>query len=54
VGNFLGGLRAPGGDGPAGAFDHVIVHAQEGGANAVLAMRCKSNENMSCITQVLA
>ena len=65
VGNFFGGLQSIFGGklsiyvtlaetARQEAFDHMIVHAQEGGANAVLAMRYESNEIMSGITEVLA
>lgn len=36
------------------AFDHMVEHAQQGGANAIIAMRYESNEIMAGITEVLA
>ena len=36
------------------ALDHLIAHAQEQGANAILAMRYDANEIMDGITEVLA
>jgi uncharacterized protein YbjQ (UPF0145 family) len=36
------------------AFDHMVEHAQQGGANAVIAMRYESNDIMAGITEVLA
>lgn len=36
------------------AYDDLIVHAQELGANAILAMRYDANEIMPGVTEVLA
>ncbi|MDI1282112.1 MAG: hypothetical protein ACI9YM_001795 [Brevundimonas sp.] len=36
------------------ALDHLITHAREQGANAILAMRYDANEIMDGITEVLA
>jgi uncharacterized protein YbjQ (UPF0145 family) len=36
------------------ALDHLIAHAAETGANAILAMRYDANEVMDGITEVLA
>jgi uncharacterized protein YbjQ (UPF0145 family) len=36
------------------ALDHLIEHAREHGANAILAMRYDANEIMDGITEVLA
>lgn len=36
------------------ALDHLIAHAHEQGANAILAMRYDANEIMDGITEVLA
>lgn len=36
------------------AYDHLIEHAQEQGANAIIAMRYDANEIMDGITEVLA
>jgi uncharacterized protein YbjQ (UPF0145 family) len=36
------------------ALEHLIAHAQEQGANAILAMRYDANEIMDGITEVLA
>ena len=36
------------------ALDHLIAHAAEQGANAILAMRYDANEIMDGITEVLA
>jgi uncharacterized protein YbjQ (UPF0145 family) len=36
------------------ALDHLIAHATEQGANAILAMRYDANEIMDGITEVLA
>lgn len=65
VGNFLGGVQSIFG-GKLGvyvslaetarqeAFDHMCTHAEQGGANAVIAMRYDANEIMDGITEVLA
>ncbi|KAK0340068.1 hypothetical protein LTR94_031990, partial [Friedmanniomyces endolithicus] len=36
------------------AYDDLIAHAQEIGANAILAMRYDANEIMPGVTEVLA
>ncbi len=36
------------------AYDQLVEHAQEMGANAVLAMRYDANEIASAVTEVLA
>lgn len=36
------------------AYDHLVKHATEHGANAVVAMRYDANEIMDGITEVLA
>ncbi len=36
------------------AYDHMVQHAEEHGANAVIAMRYDANEIMDGITEVLA
>ena len=36
------------------AYDHMVEHAQEMGADAILAMRYDANEIMDGITEVLA
>ena len=36
------------------AFDLMVQHAEQGGANAILAMRYDANEIMDGITEVLA
>ncbi len=36
------------------AYDHLVQHAAESGANAVIAMRYDANEIMEGITEVLA
>ncbi|QLQ13437.1 MAG: YbjQ family protein [Brevundimonas sp.] len=36
------------------AYDHLVEHAQEMGANAVIAMRYEANEIMEGVTEVLA
>lgn len=65
LGNMLGGLQSVFG-GKLGAyvhlaetarqeaFDLLVEHAQQGGANAVIAMRYDANEIMDGITEVLA
>ena len=65
VGNFLGGVQAMFG-GKIGAYvrlseaarqealDHLIEHATQAGANAMLGMRYDANEIMDGITEVLA
>ena len=65
VGNFLGGILAIFG-GRIGiyvtlaenarqeAFEHMVDHARQGGANAIIAMRYDATEIMAGITEVLA
>ncbi len=65
LGNMLGGLQSVFG-GKLGAyvhlaetarqeaFDLLVEHAEQGGANAVIAMRYDANEIMDGITEVLA
>ena len=65
VGNMLGNLQSVFG-GKLGAyvhlaetarqeaFDLMIEHAQQGGANAIIGMRYDANEIMDGITEVLA
>lgn len=36
------------------AFDHMVEHAQQGGANAIIGMRYDATEIMAGITEVLA
>jgi len=36
------------------AFDHLVAHAEELGANAILAMRYDANEIAAAVTEVLA
>jgi uncharacterized protein YbjQ (UPF0145 family) len=36
------------------AYDHMIAHAEQAGANAILAMRYDANEIAAGITEVLA
>jgi len=65
VGNFLGGIHALFGgkitvyltlaeNVRQEAFDHMIEHAAQGGANAIIGMRYDANEIMPGITEVLA
>jgi len=65
VGNFAGGLQTLFGGklsiyvslaerARQEAFDHMCEHAQQGGANAIVAMRYDANEIMSGVTEVLA
>lgn len=65
LGNFFGGLQSFFGGqlsiyvtlaeaARAEAFEHMVEHAQEGGANAVLGMRYESNDIMAGVTEVLA
>lgn len=65
VGNFVGGIQSIFG-GKIGAyvslaetarqeaFDHMVEHAAQGGANAIIGMRYDANEIMDGITEVLA
>ncbi len=65
VGNLVGGLQSVFGGklsiyvnlaetARQEAFDHMIEHAQQGGANAIIGMRYDANEIMDGITEVLA
>ncbi|MGH6988229.1 MAG: YbjQ family protein [Caulobacteraceae bacterium] len=65
VGNFAGGVQALFGGklsvytnlaetARQEALDHMIAHASEVGANAVIAMRYDANDIMDGITEVLA
>ena len=66
VGNFAGGIRCRCSGGKLTvyvnlaetarqeALDHLIAHATEQGANAIIAMRYDANEIMDGITEVLA
>lgn len=65
VGNFAGGIQSIFGGklsiyvnlaetARQEALDHLIEHAREAGANAVIAMRYDANEIMDGITEVLA
>jgi uncharacterized protein YbjQ (UPF0145 family) len=65
IGNFIGGVQSIFG-GKLGAyvhlaetarqeaFDNLCIHANQGGANAVIGMRYDANEIMEGITEVLA
>jgi uncharacterized protein YbjQ (UPF0145 family) len=65
VGNFMGGIQSVFGGklsvyvelaetARQEAFDHMCEHAEQGGANAVIAMRYDATEIMDGITEVLA
>jgi uncharacterized protein YbjQ (UPF0145 family) len=65
VGNFAGGIQSLFGGklsvfvelaetARQEALDHMVAHATEHGANAVIAMRYDANEIMEGITEVLA
>ena len=65
VGNFLGAVHAFFGgrisvyvtlaeNARTEAFEHMVEHAGQAGANAIVAMRYESNEIMAGITEVLA
>jgi uncharacterized protein YbjQ (UPF0145 family) len=65
VGNFVGGLQSVFGGklsvyvtlaetARQEAFDHMVEHAGQGGANAIIGMRYDANEIMDGITEVLA
>jgi uncharacterized protein YbjQ (UPF0145 family) len=65
VGNFAGGIQSLFGGkltvyvnlaetARQEALDHLIAHATEQGANAIIAMRYDANEIMDGITEVLA
>lgn len=64
VGNLIGGIAAIFGgrisvyvtlaeNARQEAFDHMVEHAAQGGANAVIAMRYDATEIMAGITEVL-
>ena len=65
VGNFFGAVQSVFGgklgvyvrlaeDAREEAYQHMVQHAREAGANAVLGMRYDANEIMDGITEVLA
>ena len=65
IGNFVGGIQSAFGGklsvyvelaekARQEAFDLMVQHAGQGGANAVIAMRYDANEIMDGITEVLA
>jgi uncharacterized protein YbjQ (UPF0145 family) len=65
VGNFVGAVSAFFGgrigvyvtlaeNARSEAFQHMVEHAGQGGANAIIAMRYDANEIMPGITEVLA
>jgi len=65
IGNFAGGIQSLFGGklsvfvnlaetARQEAYDHLVQHAQEQGANAIIAMRYDANEIMEGITEVLA
>jgi len=65
VGNFVGGVQSMFGGklsvyvglaetARQEAFDHMVEHAAQGGANAIIGMRYDANEIMDGITEVLA
>ncbi len=65
IGNFAGGIQSLFGGkltvyvnlaetARQEALDHLVAHATEQGANAILAMRYDANEIMDGITEVLA
>ena len=65
VGNFVGGIQSVFGGklsvyvelaekSRQEAFDLMVQHAGQGGANAIIAMRYDANEIMDGITEVLA
>lgn len=65
IGNFAGGVQSLFGgklsvfvnlaeQARQEAYDHLVQHAGEQGANAVIAMRYDANEIMEGITEVLA
>lgn len=65
IGNFAGGIQSLFGGklsvyvslaetARIEAYDHLVQHATEAGANAVIAMRYDANEIMEGITEVLA
>jgi len=65
IGNFAGGIQSLFGGklsvfvnlaetARQEAYDHLVQHANEQGANAIIAMRYDANEIMEGITEVLA
>jgi len=65
IGNFAGGIQSLFGGklsvfvnlaetARQEAYDHLVQHATEQGANAIIAMRYDANEIMEGITEVLA
>ena len=65
IGNFAGGIQSIFGGklsiyvdlaetARKEAYDHLVEHAQEAGANAIIGMRYDANEIMDGITEVLA
>ena len=65
IGNFAGGIQSLFGGklsvyvtlaetARVEAYDHLVQHATQAGANAVIAMRYDANEIMEGITEVLA
>ena len=65
IGNFAGGIQSIFGGklsvyvelaetARKEALDHLIEHAEQAGANAIIAMRYDANEIMEGITEVLA
>ncbi len=65
IGNFAGGVQSLFGGklsvyvelaetARKEAYEHLVEHAQQSGANAIIAMRYDANEIMEGITEVLA
>lgn len=65
IGNFAGGIQSIFGGklsiyvdlaetARKEAYEHLVEHAQEAGANAIIGMRYDANEIMEGITEVLA
>jgi uncharacterized protein YbjQ (UPF0145 family) len=65
IGNFAGGIQSLFGGklsiyvnlaetARREAFEHLVAHGEEAGANAIIAMRYDANEIMDGITEVLA
>ncbi|HZZ37222.1 MAG TPA: heavy metal-binding domain-containing protein [Caulobacteraceae bacterium] len=65
IGNFAGGIQSLFGGklsvfvdlaeaARKEAYEHLVQHAQEAGANAIIGMRYDANEIMEGITEVLA
>jgi uncharacterized protein YbjQ (UPF0145 family) len=65
IGNFAGGIQSIFGGklsvyvelaetARQEAYDHLVQHAQQAGANAIIGMRYDANEIMEGITEVLA